>query len=216
MQKDAAIQWVRANCPTRQVSWDVKAALEDADAAGANCWFVIGSRMTKGRVPYFIHCFAGEVFIFQLTEAQAKATGVHPMGMGKHRETRPDPIPAAPPPVISLERFELRDTALTQTMPIVGRLHYEVLADGGGPWCVRLDYDLPGGRRVAWDMPERTLWGKGTIDVQFLPIAPTPDIATKYRGPLVLFARLFEMSPPELTHTRRPISTVCAALVDLL
>jgi len=98
----------------------------------------------------------------------------------------------------------------------VGRLHYEVLNSGGGNWCVRLDYDLPGGRRIAWDYPGRPLWGKGMIDVRFLPMAPSPDVATKHRGPLILFATLCEMSPPGQPQKGRPISTPCAALVELI
>lgn len=185
------------------------------DADGANCWFAVGSALTRSHLPFLLHCFGGELFVFQLTKAQAVAMEVEPSDMASNSGLTPDSIGPATAPAISLERFEAKDTAITQAMPILGQLHYEVLTCNDIPYCVRLDYRLTGDRHIRWDHPLRPLGGKGVIDVKFPPIGPGPAFATKYRGPLVLFTRLFEMSPDQ-TDARKPISTTCATLVDVV
>jgi hypothetical protein len=124
----------------------------------------------------------------------------------------------APPttPAISLDRFELLNSTIAQTTPMVGRVHYEVLANGGGPWCVRMDYEMANQHRHAWDYPERPLWGKGMLDVSFLQVAPDPSVATNFKGPMALFVRLCEMSPPEQAKSRRAISNAVATLVEVI
>jgi hypothetical protein len=45
--------------------------LKDVLQRRVDSWFAVGQALTRERVPYMIHCFAGELFIFQLTKAQA-------------------------------------------------------------------------------------------------------------------------------------------------
>jgi hypothetical protein len=54
------------------------------------------------------------------------------------------------------------------------------------------------------------------LDVSFLPIAPDPSVATNFKGPVVLFARLCEMSPPEQSESRRAISNAVATLIEVV
>ena len=115
---------------------------------------------------------------------------------------------------ISLDRLELLNAAITQTTPIVGRVHYEVISNGGRPWCVRMDYQLGSQHQHAWDYPQRPLWGKGMLDISFLPIAPEPSVATNFKGPLALFVRLCAMSPPEHADSRPAISNAVGPLVE--
>lgn len=181
MLRDAAINWVRTNCPNRKLSWDVKEALDAAAAEGVNCWFAIGSGTTRSKVPFLLHCFSNEVFIFQLTAAQAAGMGLKANGMGCGRDRAAGFVPPAPPPTVSLEQLEVTNASFTQATPIGGRLHYEVLADGPRSWCVRLDYELPGGgRRIAWSYPEQPLHGRGTCSS--CPSHPAPMWRQTLRG----------------------------------
>ena len=189
--------------------------MDEAVATGHDCFFILGGKLTKKKTPFLLHCFGEEMFIFQLTDAQAAARGVQRDTMCSGRN-RCAIIGSLPKPIISINRFELKDAAITQSQPIIGRIHYHLERDNTGPFCVRLDYAVNSGNRVAWDYPQRPLWGKGMLDVAFMPIAPEAELVANFKGPLVLFVRLLEMSPPEQTNSRLPISNTGAALVDVL
>ncbi len=212
-----AVNWVRANCTNPKLVKDLLRFLFDANAAGVNCWFLIGGGLVRSGTASLVHYFVRELFVFQLTNAQAAIQGVDRRGMclGRSRVPLPE-MKLVANLAISLERMDLLNATVTQTMPLVGRLHYEVVADGGGPWCVQVDYEMGNQHRHAWDYPERPLWGKGMLDVSFLPIAPDPSVATNFKGPVVLFARLCEMSPPEQSESRRAISNAVATLIEVV
>jgi hypothetical protein len=212
----AAVTWVKTNCTHPKAVKDLSRFLFDANAAGVNCWFLAGGNLVRSGHATLVHCFCGELFTFPLTDAQAAARDVNRSGLCTGRS--PYSLALVPRPenvAISLDRLELPNALITQSTPIVGRLHYEVLASGGLPWCVRLDYELAAQHRHAWDYPQRLLWGKGMLDISFLPIAPEPQRVTSYRGPLVLFARLCAMSPPEQADSRPAISNAVGVLVDV-
>ena len=212
----AAINWVKANCTHPKAVKDLSQFLFDATAAGVNCWFLSGRSLCRSGHATLVHCFAGELFVFPLSDAQAAIRGVDRNGMCTGRSPYSLPFVGKPEKIaISLDRLELLKPAITQTTPIVGRVHYEVLASGGVPWCVRMDYQLGADHRHAWDYPQRPLWGKGMLDVSFLPIAPEPSVATTFKGPLALFVRLCAMSPPEQADSRPAISNTVGTLVEV-
>lgn len=214
MLSETANAWVQANCPNPKLRQDVAAAIATAQAERSDCWFIFGSKLTRRLVPYLLHCFGDEMFVFQLTEAQAAARGVKPgvLCSARHRH----PLDDAPPkPIVSVERFELKDAVLSQSQPIIGRVHYEVRANFTGRVGVRLDYALGESSRTAWDYTERPLWGKGMLDVAFMPIAPEAAAATDFRGPLAMFVHLVDAGGPPGSRPRRPISNIGAALVEI-
>jgi hypothetical protein len=213
----AAANWVKSNCNNPQLVKDVLRLLFDANADGVNCWFLIGSGLIHSGKASLVHCFVGELFVFELTDAQAALRGVDRQGMcvGRGR----GPLPEMRPPAtiaISLDRLELQNTTITPTTRFVGRVHYQVLADGGGPWCVQLDYELGNQHHRAWDYPERPLWGKGMLDVSFSPIAPQPNAAQSFKGPLALFVHLCGVPRPEQADLRPAISNTVATLTDVV
>jgi hypothetical protein len=213
----SAARWVKSNCNNPKLVKDLLRFLFDASAAGVNCWFLVGGGLIRSGSASLVHCFVGELFVFQLTDAQAAIQGVDRQGMCLGRGRVPLPQVQSPVSIaISLEGIDLLTSKITQTTPFIGRLHYEVLADGGGPWCVRMDYEMGNQHRHAWDYPKRPLWGKGMLDFSFLPIAPDPSVATNFKGPLALFVRLCAMSPPEQSESRRAISNTVATLVDVI
>jgi hypothetical protein len=160
-------------------------------------------------------CLAGRVRRSEERRDRCGPIDRRGMCLGRGRVPLPEMKPVANL-AISLERMDLLNATVTQTMPLVGRLHYEVVTDGGGPWCVRVDYEMGNQHRHAWDYPERPLWGKGMLDVTFLPIAPDPSVVTNFKGPVVLFDRLCEMSPPEQSESRRATSNAVAPLIEVV
>jgi hypothetical protein len=213
----AAATWVKSNCTNPKLVRDVLRSLFDAKAAGVNCWFLIGGGLIRSGAASLVHCFAGELFVFQLTDAQAALRGVERQGVLTGRDRAPSmgtqaPVSAA----ISLDRLELLTPTITRTTPLVGRLHYEVLANRSGPWCVRLDYQMREQYRHAFDYPQRPLWGKGMLDLSFLPIAPEPGVATDFKGPLALFVRVFDMTPAREHDSWRAISNTVATLAEVV
>jgi hypothetical protein len=70
MQGPAAT-WVKANCTNPKLVKDLQRFLFDANAAGVNCWFLVGSGLIRSGAASLVHCFAKELFAFQLTDAQA-------------------------------------------------------------------------------------------------------------------------------------------------
>lgn len=212
-----AVNWVRGNCIYPEAIRDLSRSLSDADAAGADCWFVIGGDLVRSAHATLVHWCAGELFVFPLTDAQAAARGVGRNGMRIDRTaSRPDLAPPRVGMAISLERLELRDAAVSETTRLFARVHYEVLANGGSPWCARIDFDLPGRHQAGWDYPERPLWGKGMLDISFPPIAREPAQATNFKGPLAVFVRLCAVASPRRPEGRPPISNAVAGLVDVV
>ena len=69
---------------------------------------------------------------------------------------------------------------------------------------------------IAWEYPNRPLTGKGFLDVSFLPIAPSESFVANFEGPLSMFIRLCEMSPPDSAESRRPTSNTAATLVQII
>ena len=212
----AAVTWIKANCTHPKAVKDLSRFLFDADAAGVNCWFLASRGLCRSDHATPVHCFAGELFVFPLSDEQAAVRGVDHNGMCTGRSPYSLPMVGKPQNMaISLDRLEFLKPVITQTTPIVGRVHYEVLANGGGPWCVRMDYQLGAQHQHAWDYPERPLWGKGMLDISFIPIASEPSVATNFKGPLALFVRLCAMSPPEQADSRPAISNAVGTLVEV-
>jgi hypothetical protein len=212
-----AINWARSNCTAPKVVKDLSRFLFDANAAGVNCWFLIGGGLVRSGIPSLVHWFGRELFVFQLSDAQAAIRGVDRQTMCVGRGHVPAMETQSPEyPAISLNRLELLGQTLPQTEPLVGHLYYQVLANGSGPWCVRLEYGIENQYRKAWCYPRTTmLFGNGMIDVTFSPITLEPAMAVPFKGPLALFARLFKMSPLGQPDSDSPISNTVATLVDV-
>ena len=68
------------------------------------------------------------------------------------------------------------------------RLHYEVVTDQPGDWCVRLDFVLGKEYFVTWFRPYKPIWGSQTSDI-LISSETFGTASTGFRGPVVLFAR---------------------------
>ena len=217
MMYDAAMTWIRGNCPNQEFVEDLSRFMNASASAGVNCWFLIGGDMVRARVPFLLHCFDGELFLFQLTDSQAAARGVGRRGFKAANERLPSGVSPAARPAVALDRFELNRPTLNQSEPVLGRLRFKASDDVAAlSWCIRLDYQVDKVPHIAWEYPNRPLMGTGVLDVSFLPIAPSESFVANFKGPLSMFIRLCEMSPPDSAESRRPISNTASTLVQII
>src|SRR5437764_636631 len=141
----AAINWVKANFSLPNVASDLRQFLFDSHAAGVNSWFIAGGGLLRSGQPTLVHCFADELFVFALTEQQAASRGVERNGILRGQSPLAMSIIRAPQaPMISLERLEFHQSTVTQSTPLVGRVHYRVLGNGRGPSCGRMEFQMKG------------------------------------------------------------------------
>jgi hypothetical protein len=181
-----------------------------------DCAFVVGGALTRSGNAGLVNCFAGEVFIHQLTDSQAASIGVkRDRSCCVHRNKK---SPLMRPPakvVVSLGRLELLNPILSVTTPIVGQLEYELLDEEPKAWCLRLDYSLGQMTRAARDFRMPPLWGKGVLDFAFASMASVGPVPSGFKGPVVFFARIIELSRPGDLEPGIPISNTAAALTDV-
>ena len=215
MLRERAIGWVKANCATAPLIANFTRQLDGAIAAGVNCSFVIGSKLTRVREPYMVYWFAGELFVFQLTRRQAMAMQVNGERMRFVRDERPLDEPPAGRKVVSLDRFDPMPERLTQaTQPITGGLRYELTGEAPAGYFAKLNFTLPGLATIAsFDYPPMALAARGALEVTF----PPPESWTQFGMPervMPVFVRLFEMPHPTAVNSGRPISNAVAALMQ--
>lgn len=214
---DAAMGWVKGNCPDPKLRADLKRKMKDAMQRRVDCWFGIGPVLTRERLPYLIHCYAGELFIFQLMPEQAAAILPRPNALGSSLDQRaPGSNRRAEQMLVSLSDLEVDRPVLTPHDPVTGSVQYEVLGELPAEYCLRLDYQLGLPDAVSWFCPEQILSGSGRIRFIFNRLADSvwPSVRC-YQGPAALFLRVFTRPAKDETAERRPISNTCGALVQV-
>jgi hypothetical protein len=132
MLRDAAIAWVRSNCPAPEVHRDFIKSLDATIARHGNCSYLIGRGLTRKAAAYLLYPFAGELFVFQLSARQEAALGIRPMEMQGSPNIAPADVEPAPPPMLSLERLEIQAPVIRDPkQPIVFQCRYSLLRDPG-------------------------------------------------------------------------------------
>jgi hypothetical protein len=213
----AAVNWVRAECISPELARQTAHFLNACSAAGLDCSFVVGGALTRSGNAGVLNCFAGEVFVHQLTDAQAAAMGVARDGTCCTHSNKRSQVMRPPPRVaLSLGRLEMLGPTLTPTTPIVGRLEYQLLGGEPEAWCLRLDYSLGQMTRVARDFRQPPLWGKGVLDIAFESMAAVGPVPPGLKGPAVMFARIIELSRPNDLGPGCPVSNAAAAMVEVV
>ena len=69
--RELAAGWVQANCPRSDVQENFLQYLDDAMESRVNSSFMIGRKLIGSGKPFWVWCFRGEVFAFELTPQQA-------------------------------------------------------------------------------------------------------------------------------------------------
>ena len=218
MLKDAAINWVRSNCTDPKLQVDLSRKLKDVLQRKVDCWFAVGQALTRERVPYMIHCFAGQLFIFQLSNAQAAGLMLAPDAMAACTDPRPAAASVrATPQLMSLSKFELDKPSLTPNDRITGSVDYEIEGEIPAVYCLRLDCSLGlSGDETSWTSPEQVLSRAGQFRFSFDALRESAwPFVLHHRGPLALFLRVYSHATSDDIALRRPISDTCGTLVDV-
>jgi hypothetical protein len=213
MLRDVALGWIRSNIRDERFHWDFARRYDQAVRQGANCYLALGPGVTDTGKPQLMHCFCDELFIFEITPAQARAynLGAGQVMWGTSRRDKQD----AAEPIATISDLAIQGANnLPPDHPIVADLTVDTNGMDVGPCVVRLDYEIPGLRNcVCWHYVDH-LPARGRLRCQYLPVQK-PGVPLPAMGPLALFFRLCRLPDPKRTDNRQPISNTVADLVCL-
>lgn len=208
--------WVQANCPDPAVGSDLIRRLTEAEDKRLSCSFTIGAALTKSGTPCLVHCYAGQLFVFQLTPDQAQRLEI---GQKRMRCTEHVESQAADPNLsiyVSLDELDIENgNNLSNSAPITGRCTYSKRGTWLGPFAVGLEFLLKGvGNVLAWDHhTEGIPQPDGVWRFSFPPICECfGQASATWTGTTAVLLRLY--TPPSV-QGGTPFSNACAALIDV-
>ncbi|HEX7378939.1 MAG TPA: hypothetical protein VF278_17595 [Pirellulales bacterium] len=213
-----ASNWARANAPI--VEADLITSVEGATERGVNCTFAISRELTKAKTPRLLSFFAGEVFVFELTQRQAKSFNAVQGAMQFAEGGRCLACAADAPPLIDLEDlwFEHAD-GLTSDERIRGAVTYQKCDgfDFPGRVCLSLEYSLGNRcRTTGYYYPPAGLLPEGRLEFSFDPIDLPRQPPKGFIGPIVAHVRFLGTMNPKVAEGRVPLSNTCAALIEVI
>ena len=211
--------WVQANCPAGVVQKVVLDQARSAELQRHDYHVAIGERLTKSGKPYLVQTYGGNLFVFALTEEQARGCGMSGFETSYCCDCQ-RPIIAAEPKLI-IEGFEIADAdRLNWLEPIRGRCRCSGEVPLLETFCLRIEMIL------RWaDALDRTTrlglfcypWlrpGTATIEFQLSPIdsGERPSI---YLTPQTAAVFLSVCTKPDARQglEAQPISDALGALV---
>lgn len=214
-----ASKWARLNAPI--VEDDLLTSVDRAIERGVNCTFAISRELTKAKTPRLLSCYGGEVFVFELTQRQAKSFNALQRNMqciegGQCLELTPDA-----PPLIDLDdlRFEHSD-GLASDERIRGSVFYQKREgfDFPGSVCLSMEFSLGNiCRTTNYYYPPAGLLPEGELEFSFDPI-DSPRHAPKkgFIGPIVAHVRFIGTMNSKVAEGRVPLSNSGAALIEVI
>jgi len=215
MLRDAASNWVRSHLSGSRFHATVERQLEEATALGYNYYLVMGTDSTRDGKPYLMHCYCGELFVFELTFKQARRfkipRGQFLWGTGALAGRLESPeTPAVAITGLAIERAD----GLPRGSPISADVSYE--ADGGWPdsCAFRLDYDVAGvGSVASFHYPRPPAERRGCIRCSFPPLHENVG-KEPITSSIALFLRLYR-EQPNAPVAVQPMSNIRGALISL-
>lgn len=171
---DSFTAWVRANCPAPSLQGDLCDKAAQIAEQGENFHVLFGAKTTCSGQAFLVHRFAGDYFMFPLSQRQAQALdalggGVGLAGDGVHPNS-------TQPQTCRLESVEfLQDDSVNLAMPMRGTCVCRFEGPPCPDLCLRLEMDL----RRASDLSDiRTVcffcyptFGSGeTVEFEFTPL----------------------------------------------
>ncbi len=209
--------WAAANVPNPVVRRDLIRSADAAEAKQLDCYFLIGAKLTRKRRAYLMHCYAKELFVFQLTSSQAKNLGVRPAAMSCTEGNPSQSVNPETADALSLDGLRLTDgVVVPAAAPIAGTCHYSATSQIAAPYALGLECALHGRARVmSWAYPAGRLEPEGTLSFAFASFGRLGQ-EESWHGTTALFFRVFSLPNPTTVEDRQPISNACAALVDVV
>jgi len=218
MLSDSALSWIRSHCPDPRFLQDFSRHFDKAAEQKLNCFLVIGPKVTKDGKPRMMHCFCGNLFIFELTLDQIRTLNVVNgkvlWGMSK-RSGQPEAIEQ---PTVTISDLEIEKAdSLPSDEPIVAHISYDTNGVRIGPCVFRLDYEIGGGSVscLGWCYVDAPLGLNGRVSCRFLPVKK-PDAPPPFQEPLAMFLRLCKLPDPMTVEHRDPISNICGTVVSVM
>lgn len=216
MLKDAAKNWVQTNCFDPKLRHDLSRQLADVLQRRVDCWFGVGEALTRSKAPFMIHCYAGELFFFQLTKAQAAGLRMAPNAMMGHSVPFPPTSCRANPVIVSISKLELDKPIVAANDAISGTFEYEIDGEPPTSWCARLNCLMGLGEdETSWCSPIHALGRSGQIRFSFESGRQVWPLGLMHGGPLPVFLRVYSDPCPGDESQRQPISNTCGALLDI-
>jgi hypothetical protein len=216
MLRDAALAWVRSHVSRQWIYDDFARRFDDASSSGVTFGMLLGKDMSSNRKPYLVHWFAQQLYVFQLTIAQAAQAEVTPDAVRWQTSTKPGVLGLATGGPVELLRIDVEHAErLPWNRPIAVEVAYEAPLLPDIRAAVRMDYGLADGRSV--EAFHQCLFpppGKNWMRCSFPPMGK--DLKTKPpAGPLAVFLSFCTTPDPGTVGVYHQISNVCAALVTV-
>ena len=212
------LSWVEANCPSQRVRRDIFALAQAAENQQRDCHFAIGWKLTRCRRAYLVHSFGGEVFVFNLTNDQARMFGLIGTKVNAWLDG-PRKTPGSPPP-IELDGAEIDEPhRLDLFAPITGFCTYHTELPWQQDLCLRIDFVLR--RTNPPDATRRTglffyplLPNGPSLPFEFSPVSSL-DLAGQLVRPQTAagFVRFCTPPDPQRGKDSRPLSNAHGILV---
>lgn len=200
--RELATAWVDANCPSTDVKRDFLRQLDDAIGRSFGCSFVIGRNLTKSGEPYLVHCFCGELFVFQLTSRQAAGLNlgdsqlISTRGLNAHNH---DPRPGS---LLTLGQVAIDGAdALERSQPLRGTLKYRTDQRWALPLAIVAVCEPPGRTNVVlYHHLEQLAQGDGEVRFQLPSMNELRNRdGAPFTGVLPLFFQICIVGEPEKT-----------------
>jgi hypothetical protein len=215
-----AEEWARATAPV--IETNLLETLDRVAKRNLNCTVAVSRELTKAKTPCLLSYYGGELFVFELTQRQAKT--FHALNQTMECVEGGPSLSFAPmtPPVIDLSELSIEDAdGLSGEQPVRGSLYYEMCGDATFPGTVVLAMEFAlvnQCRKTLFYYPPQGLLPEGELQFTFPPAAPKQDKngAGGFIGPIVAHVRFLGTMNPKVPGGHVPLSNTGAALVELI
>lgn len=217
--RSLAVEWARATAPV--IETNLLETLDRVAKRNLNCTVAVSRELTKAKTPCLLSYYGGELFVFELTQRQAKT--FHALNQTMECVEGGPSLAFAPttPPLIDLSELSIDDAdGLSGEQPIHGRLYYE-MRDGvafPGTVCLAMEFALVNQcRKTLFYYPPQGLLPEGELLFTFPPAAPKQDKqGAGFVGPIIAHVRFLGTMNPKAPGGHVPLSNTGAALVELI
>ncbi len=192
--RDKAIAWITANNafgPEAPVVKDMTKAIDDGLKDGYDLFITFGPKMVKAdKVTTACH-FAGQFFVFEFPDDQAKQIDVNKRNIKVRKSARQDKsgTPLAQLSDLTIDRAD----NLAGDKPITGQVKIRGLQEIKEPMELRFSYRANGKNKSAFYHLDQPFGEKAkTVTFTYFPVNDKQD-KVKLDGPLIVFVDLCEV-----------------------
>ncbi|HET6882022.1 MAG TPA: hypothetical protein VFI31_17780 [Pirellulales bacterium] len=215
-----AREWARTSAPF--VESQLMSGLDHADERDINCTFAIARELTNSNTPFLLSYYAREIFVFELTQRQAKSFRAINRRMQCVEGGPTMRPPSAAPPLYDLSDLRIVDADGHPAEEAVrGTVYYEQQGDECFPGRVFLSMEfdlLHQCRKTLNYYPQHGLLPEGELEFTFPPAVEEQNQhgAGELTGPIVVHVRLMGTMNPQAPGGRVALSNAAAAVVELM